>query len=69
MRTNGIYWTPRSKRDLIGEIVKSGKWNDTQAKLKAMEIRQIRGIFHSIRQAQFNSLMRFDKQSAETNLT
>lgn len=49
-RTHGVWYSPRSKRELIDWLVKSGRWNDTKSKLLAMETKQIRGIYNSIRQ-------------------
>lgn len=55
--SRGVYWKPRYKKDFINCIVQSGRWNDTKSKLMAMDIKQIAGIYHRIRQDQFKDLM------------
>lgn len=68
MRTYGGYYKPRTKKEFIYIIIKSGKWHDTQTKLRAMDIKQIAAIYHRIRQEQMNIVMNkyIKKQSVET---
>ena len=58
MRTNGVYWQPRSKKELIKCIIDSGHWAGTKTALLAMETKQVRAIFNRIRQSQFISIMK-----------
>lgn len=48
-RTYGVRWQPRTKRELIDWLIKSGRWNDTKSKLLAMERDQIKVIYNRIR--------------------
>lgn len=57
-RTYGVRWQPRTKRELIDWLIKSRRWNDTKSKLLAMETKQIRGIYNSIRQSIHIDMMR-----------
>lgn len=55
---HGLYWKPRTKKDFISEIIKSGKWNDTKSKLRMMDIKQLHQVFKAIRQNHFVEIMR-----------
>lgn len=48
-RTHGVWYSPRSKRELIDWLIKSGRWNDAKSKLLAMERDQIKAIYNRIR--------------------
>lgn len=56
--THGVFWQPRSKSQLIQCIVESGYWNGTKTQLKAMEQKQLRGIYNSIRFKQMTNIMK-----------
>lgn len=55
------FFVPRDKATIIKLIVESGKWNDTKVKLRAKEMKELRGIFYRIRNEQLNGLMKFEK--------
>lgn len=59
--TNGLYWQPRTKAELIKCIIDSGRWNDTKQSLKDKDSKVLRGILNSIRQKQFQEIMTIDK--------
>lgn len=54
----GTYWQPKTKKEIIESIVKSGRWNDTKTKLTYMDTKQLRAIYNRIRQDQFSDIMR-----------
>lgn len=56
-RQNCIGYIPRRKDELIEMIVRGG-WNGTKTALKAMERKQLLGIFYDMRQKAMNKIMR-----------
>lgn len=51
-----MFYIPRSKKELIDLIVKSG-WNGTKTALHDMEHRQLKAILIRMRQAHFDKYM------------
>lgn len=71
-RTPGVWRQPRTKRELIDWLVKSGRWNDTKSKLLAMETPQIREIYKRMRikielEANRNPLKNIPQTHTQTN--
>lgn len=62
----GVYWQPKTKKEIIESIVKSGRWNDTKTKLTYMDTKQLRAIYNRIRQDQFSDIMRKPIQQTHT---
>lgn len=54
----GVFYQPRTKKELIEAIVESGYWNDTKSKLLGMDRKQVRAIYISIRLKQQVDFMR-----------
>lgn len=62
MRTNGIYYVPRTKVELIKMIRPT--WKGKIMDLKGMDVRQLTAIFHRMRTEAYNNFIK--KQSAGT---
>lgn len=57
-RTNGVWFKPRSKKELIDCIIKTGRWNGTKTALREKEAKQLRGIYNSLMQQITIDIMR-----------